>query len=150
MWRAFLGILLAIGALGGARPAAAQDECPAVGDTPEDAASTLVAGYLAGGQWDMAYDVLHPEAQLRVPRQVFAGARQGAAMAAPVLDVEVFPARTSVGWTWGVTGVRFTNVAEVPVRVTRGAFLGAMPPVVEVIPLVNFQGCWRWLPPVLP
>jgi hypothetical protein len=41
-------------------------------------------------------------------------------------------------------------VAEVPVRVTRGAFLGAMPPTIEVIPLVRFGDCWRWLPPVLP
>jgi hypothetical protein len=146
MRRLLVGVMLCALLLG-PRPAMAQDECP--GD-PEDAASLLVAGYLAGGQWDLAYEMLHPEAQLRVPRQVFAGARQGAAMAAPVLDVEVFPGRVSPGWTWGVTGVRFTNVAEVPVRVTRGAFIGAMPPTLEVIPLVRFGDCWRWLPAVLP
>jgi hypothetical protein len=147
MGRILLGALLSLALLAGPRPAAAQDECPG---EPEDMASVLVAQYLAGGQWDLAYEVLHPEAQVRVPRQVFAGARQAAAMAAPVLDVEVFPARWAPGWTWGVTGVRFTEVAEVPVRVTRGAFLGAMPPTIEVIPLVRFGDCWRWLPPVLP
>lgn len=149
MGRALTGMVLCALLLG-PRPAAAQEGCPAEASTPEETASVLVAEYLAGGQWDMAYDVLHPEAQLRVPRQVFAGARQAAAIAAPVLDVEVFPARMSVGWTWGVTGVRFANVAEVPVRVIRGAFIGATPPIVEIIPLVSFQGCWRWLPPVLP
>ncbi len=149
MWRALVGGVLCA-ALLGARAVGAQDECPAPGDGPEDVASVLVSEYLAGGQWDQAYDVLHPEAQLRVLRPVFASARQANAMAAPVIDVEVFPARMSLGWTWGVTGVRFANVAEVPVRVTRGAFIGAMPPVIEIIPLVSFQGCWRWLPPALP
>jgi hypothetical protein len=128
-------------------PVAAQDEgCP---DTPEDTASQLVGEYLASGQWDLAYDMLHPEAQLRVPRQVFAAARQANAMAAPILDLEVFPARMSPGWTWGVTGVRFTDVAEVPVRVSRGAVVGAIP-AVEIIPLVRVNDCWRWLPARLP
>jgi hypothetical protein len=147
MWR-FVGIMALLGALAHPYPAAAQDEdgCP---ETPEDTASQLVGEFLAGGQWDLAYNVLHPEAQLRVPRQVFAGARQANAIAAPVLDVEVFPARSAPGWTWGVTGVRFTNVAEVPVRVSRGIVVGAVP-AVEIIPLIRLDGCWRWLPPRLP
>jgi hypothetical protein len=147
MWR-MLVALARVGLLAAPRPAAAQDEgCP---DTPEDTASQLVGDYLASGQWDLAYNVLHPEAQLRVPRQVFAAARQANAIGAPVLDVEVFPARMSVGWTWGITGVRFTNVAEVPVRVSRGSFVVGTVPAVEIIPLVRLGDCWRWLPPTLP
>ena len=146
MWRALISLALlslAVRPL----PAAAQDEgCP---DTAEDTASQLVGEYLAGGQWDLAYNVLHPEAQLRVPRQVFTAARQANAIAAPVLDVEVFPGRRSVTWTWGVTGVGFTNVAEVPIRVSRGIVVGPVP-AVEIIPLVLVGDCWRWLPPSLP
>jgi hypothetical protein len=146
MWRMLVALAL-VGVLAVPRAAAAQDEgCP---DTPEDTASQLVGEYLASGQWDLAYDMLHPEAQLRVPRQVFAAARQANAMAAPILDLEVFPARMSPGWTWGVTGVRFTDVAEVPVRVSRGAVVGAIP-AVEIIPLVRVNDCWRWLPARLP
>ena len=55
----------------------------------------------------------------------------------------------SLGWTWGVTGVRFTGVAEVPVRVSRGVIIGEVP-AVEIIPLVKVGDCWRWLPPRLP
>jgi hypothetical protein len=146
MWRVLVALAL-VGLMGRPLPVAAQDEgCP---DTPEDTASQLVGEYLASGQWDLAYDMLHPEAQLRVPRQVFAAARQANAMAAPILDLEVFPARMSPGWTWGVTGVRFTDVAEVPVRVSRGAVVGAIP-AVEIIPLVRVNDCWRWLPARLP
>jgi hypothetical protein len=126
---------------------AAQDEgCP---DTPEDTASELIGDFLASGQWDMAYEVLHPEAQLRVPRQVFAAARRAQAWGAPVLDVEVFPANVHPGWTWGVTGARFTAVSEVPVRVARAAPLGSVS-AVEMVPLVRVGDCWRWLPPQLP
>jgi hypothetical protein len=45
--------------------------------------------------------------------------------------------------------VRFTDVAEVPVRVSRGAVVGAIP-AVEIIPLVRVNDCWRWLPARLP
>ena len=146
MWRALIGVAL-LGLAARPLPAVAQDEgCP---DSPEDTARVLVADYLAGGQWDMAYEVLHPEAQLRVPRQVFAAARQGTAIASPILDVDVFPANVHPGWTWGVTGVRFTGVAEVPVRVARGAGFATVSNV-EMIPLVRVGDCWRWLPPSLP
>ncbi len=148
MWRVLIGLAL-LGLAVRPLPAAAQDEegCP---DNPEDTASQLVGEYLASGQWDLAYNVLHPEAQIRVQRQVFAAARQRNAMAAPVLDVEVFPGRGSMGWTWGVTGVRFANVAEIPVRVSRGSMIVGSIPAVEIIPLVLVGDCWRWLPPSLP
>lgn len=146
MWRVLVALALVV-LVGRPIPVAAQEEgCP---DTPEDTASQLVGEYLASGQWDLAYDVLHPEAQLRVPRQVFAAARQANAVAAPILDLEVFPARMSLGWTWGVTGVRFADVAEVPVRVSRGIVVGAVP-AVEIIPLIRLNDCWRWLPTRLP
>ncbi|HLH22473.1 MAG TPA: hypothetical protein VK066_08110 [Chloroflexota bacterium] len=146
MWRMLVALAL-VGLMGRPAAVAAQDEgCP---DTPEDTASELVGEYLAGGQWDLAYDVLHPEAQLRVPRQVFAAARQAQAIAAPILDVEVFPADVHPAWTWGVTGTGFTAVSEVPVRVARGAPLGTVSDV-EMIPLVRVGDCWRWLPPRLP
>ncbi len=149
MWRMLLGIALLGLAL---RPplARAQDQCPADdATTPEDTASVLVGDFLANGEWDRAYEVLHPEAQLRVPRQVWAAARQAAAIAAPVADVEVFPARTHPGWTWGITGTSFTDVAEVPVRVTHATPIST-PPRVEIIPLVKVGDCWRWLPQQLP
>ena len=148
MWRLLLGAaLLGLALL--PPPAAAQEGCPA-GDatTPEDTASVLVADFLANGEWDQAYEVLHPEAQLRVPRQVFAAARQARAIVAPLLDVEVFPARVHPSWTWGFTGGGFTQVAEVPVRVSRATPIGA-PPTVQIIPLVKVGDCWRWLPPNL-
>jgi len=149
MWRVLLGIIL-LGTTLAPLTARAQDECPA-GDatTPEDTASVLIGEFLANGHWDLAYEELHPEAQLRVPRQVFAAARQASAFRAPIVDLEVFPARVSPRWTWGVTGGGFTNVAEVPVRVSRATPLGA-PPVVQIVPLVQLGACWRWLPTVLP
>jgi hypothetical protein len=146
MWR-LVAILVAVSILAQAHPAVAQDDgCP---DTPEDTASELIGDFLASGQWDQAYEVLHPEAQLRVPRQVFAAARQAQAVGAPILDVEVFPANVHPGWTWGITGGRFTAVSEVPVRVARGAPLGSVS-AVEMVPLIRVGGCWRWLPPRLP
>ena len=149
MWRLLLAGAL-LGLLLQPLRAVAQDECPA-GDatTPEDTTSVLVGEFLANGEWDRAYEVLHPEAQLRVPRQVFAVARQTDAIRAPLLDVEVFPARIRPTWTWGVTGGGFTRVAEVPVRVSRATPIGT-PPTVQIIPLVQRDGCWRWLPPTLP
>jgi hypothetical protein len=147
MWRALLALAL-LGLLGRPLPVAAQDDegCP---DTPEDTASELIGDFLASGQWDQAYEVLHPEAQIRVPRQVFAAARQAQAVSAPVLDIEVFPANVHPGWTWGITGTRFSAVSEVPVRVARGAPMGSVSSV-EMVPLVRVGGCWRWLPPRLP
>jgi len=142
MWRLIVvGALLALAMR--PLPAAAQDGCP--GDTPEDTASVLFGEYLASGQWDLAYQVLHPEAQIRIPGPIFAGAQQARAAFGPILDVEVFPARTSPGWTWGITGVRFTGVAEVPVRFARARGPGVVPEL-EVVPLVLVGNCWRWLP----
>ncbi len=149
MWRLMLaGVLLAL--LLSPPPSAAQEGCPAdEASSPEDTVSVLVGEFLANGEWDRAYEVLHPEAQLRVPRQVFATARQADAIRAPLLDVEVFPARIRPTWTWGVTGRGFTRVAEVPVRISRATPLGT-PPNVQIIPLVQLNACWRWLPPALP
>jgi hypothetical protein len=148
MWRLLIGLAL-LGLAFRPLPATAQEGCPAEASTPEDTASVLFAEYLANGHWDLAYEVLHPEAQLRVLRQAFAAARQARAVTGPLLDVEVFPARVSPGWVWGITGVRFTGVAEVPVRFVRGVVLGTVP-TVEIVPLVRVGDCWRWLPPVLP
>ena len=146
--------LVVLGLLLSPLPTWAQDEdegppCPGRVDTPEETASVLFSEFLANGQWDEAYAVLHPEAQLRVPRQIFSGARQARAITEPVLDVEVFPARIAPARTWGVTGVRFTDVAEVPVRFVRARGFNAVP-VLEMVPLVRVGPCWRWLPPVLP
>ena len=144
MWRLlFSAVFLA--AIVWARPAAAQEECAGGAMTPEDTASVLFGEYLASGQWDMAYEVLHPEAQARVAYPVFASVRQAGAAFTPLVDVEVFPARVVPGWTWGLTGLRFTNVAEVPVRFVRGTVVGTLP-TVEVVPLVQVGACWRWLP----
>jgi hypothetical protein len=145
MWRlAIVGALLAVAV--GPGMAAGQEGCPAEASSPEETASILFAEYLAGGAWDSAYEVLHPEAQLRILRPAFAAMHQTRAVVGPLLDVEVFPARVSPGWTWGVTGLRFTNVAEVPVRFVRGVGFG-IAPTIEMVPLVLLNGCWRWLPP---
>ena len=148
MRRLAIGLAL-LGLVAAPVPSAAQEECTGGATTPEDTASLLVGEYLAGGQWDLAYEVLHPEAQLRVLRQAFAAARQTEAIVGPLLDVEVFPARIARGWTWGITGVRFTEVSEVPVRVTRGALVATVP-TVQIIPFARVGDCWRWLPPRLP
>ncbi|HEY7067595.1 MAG TPA: hypothetical protein VII06_39425 [Chloroflexota bacterium] len=145
MWRAILALAL-LGLFGRPLPVAAQDEgCP---DTPEDTASQL-ADNLANGQWDLAYNVLHPDAQVRVPRQVFAAARQAEAVASPMLDVEVLNANEHPAWTWGVTGAHFSAVAEVPVRVARGTPLGSLSSV-RMMSFVRVGDCWRWLPASLP
>ena len=142
-----LAVLLAIVTWPSA--ASAQEECLGGAETPEDAASVLFADLLANGQWDHAYEMLHPEAQLRVVRQAFAAARQARAVTGPLLDVEVFPSRSNAGYVWGVTGVRYADVAEVPVRFVRGRGFGVVP-TIEMVPLIRFEGCWRWLPPQVP
>ena len=144
MWRLLLSVSL-LATMLWPRPAAAQDECPAAATTPEETVSTLFGEYLANGQWDLAYEVLHPEAQLRLAYPVFASVRQADAAFTPLVDVEVFPARVAPGWTWGLTGLSFTNVAEVPVRFVRGTVAGTLP-TIEVVPLVHVGDCWRWLP----
>jgi len=142
MWRLIVvGALLALAMR--PLPAAAQDGCP--GDTPEDTASVLFGEYLASGQWYLPYQPLPPESQTRIPGPIFAGAQQARAAFGPILDVEVFPARMAPGWTWGITGVRFTGVAEVPVRFARARGPGVVPEL-EVVPLVLVGSCWRWLP----
>src|SRR5438067_7840106 len=110
MWRLLIGVVVLALALH-PLPAAAQEECAEGATTPEETASVLFGEYLASGQWDLAYQVLHPEAQLRLPFFRFATVRQVGSAFTPLIDVEVFPARVSPGWTWGLTGMRFTNVA---------------------------------------
>lgn len=148
MWRLLLGVVF-LALVMRPQPVAAQDGCPGDAYTPEDTARVLVGEFLPNGQWDLAYEVLHPEAQFRVPFFAFANARQASAVVRPILDVEVGPARWFPSWTWGMTGVQFTAMAEVPVRVMRGAGFAAVPSV-QRIPLVQVGECWRWVPPQLP
>jgi hypothetical protein len=148
MWRILLALVL-VGLWQHPAPVAAQSDCLGEAVSPEDAASVLFAEYLAGGQWELAYEMLHPDAQLRVLRQAFSAARQARSRVGPLLDVEVFPARTAPAWVWGVSGGRFTDVAEVPVRFVHGRGFFVQP-TVEIVPLVRVNGCWRWLPPTLP
>jgi len=148
MWRLLLGVVL-LALVARPQVVAADEGCPGDAYTPEDTASALFGQFLVNGQWDLAYEVLHPEAQLRVPMFAFAAARQAGAVMGPILDVEVGPARWYPGWTWGWTGLNFTTMAEVPVRFTRG-FGPAAVPSYEVVPLVQVGDCWRWVPPALP
>jgi hypothetical protein len=145
MWRLLLGAVLLALTLP-PHTATAQDECPGGATTPEDTASVLFGDFLANGQWDNAYEVLHPDAQLRMGEAMFAQTRMINAAFTPLLDVEVFPARVMPVFTWSFTGARFTNVAEVPVRFVRGTMVGTVP-TVEIVPLVKLGDCWRWLPP---
>jgi hypothetical protein len=145
MWRILLGAVLLALTLP-PHTAAAQDECPGGATTPEETASVLFGDYLASGQWDMAYDILHPAAQLRYGSAGFAMSRMVNAAFTPLVDVEVFPARVMPVWTWTFNGARFSGVAEVPVRFVRGTMMGTVPSL-EIVPLVKVGDCWRWLPP---
>jgi len=144
MWRLLVGGIV-IAVMLWPRPAAAQEECPVDAATPEETAGVLYGQYLAGGQWDMAYDTLHPEAQIRLAFPVFASMAQTEAVLGPLVDVQVLPAQASPGWTWGLTGLRFTNVAEVPVRYTVGTPAGPVT-TAKVVALAQVGNCWRWLP----
>ena len=115
--------------------------------TPEDTASVLYGQYLASGQWDLAYEVMHPEAQARLAYPMWASMARTEAAFMPLVDVQVFPAQVSPGWTWGLTGLNFSNVAEVPVQYTQQTAAGPMP-MSKMIALVQVGDCWRWLPPL--
>ena len=112
----------------------------------EEAAATAAAVAVelsvleAEGEFDLLYDLIHPDARAIVPRGAVVGWYE--TDFAPLGPGEITVTGVEfVDWTWAVTGETYADTAEVSYS---QPFAVAGTTVESTVHLVDFEGEWRW------
>lgn len=94
----------------------------------------------AEGEFDLLYDLIHPDARAEVPRGAVVGWYENDF--APLGPGEITVTGVEfVAWTWGVTGQTYADTAEVSYA---QPFSVEGTTVEGTVHLVEYEGEWRW------